>query len=98
MISHVVCFKMKPFAQGRQKRDNLITLKEKLENLKVVIPQVKALQVGFNERGGEYDAVAVMLFDSKEDLNIYDNNPDHIAIKKYIGEVCFNMEIIDYSF
>ena len=33
MISHVVCFKMKPFAQGRHKRDNLITLKEKLENL-----------------------------------------------------------------
>ena len=48
-----------------------------------------------SSHGGKSD---IVIFYSKEDLNAYDNNPDHIAIKKYIGEVCFNMEIIDYSF
>lgn len=94
MISHVVCFKMKPFALGKQKKDNLTILKEKVENLKKIIPLVKALNFEFTE-SGEYEAVAVMLFDSHADLEAYEENPDHIAVKNFISEVCIKMEVVN---
>ena len=94
MISHVVCFKMKPYAQGKQMKENLITLKEKLENLKASIPLVKALGVEFTDKK-DYEAVAVMIFDSQEDLDSYEVNPIHLKVKDYISEVCIEMNVIN---
>ena len=97
MVAHVVCFKMKPFANGKNKAQNLDELIKRLEILKT-IPVVRSMSVAVNDKGGEYAAVLTELFDDSAALNEYDNHPTHIAIKDYIGIVCEKMMITDHEF
>lgn len=97
MIAHVVCFKMKPFANGKNKAQNLDELIIRLQDLKT-IPVVRSMSVAVNDKGGEYAAVLTELFDDANALDVYDNHPTHIAIKDYIGIVCENMMITDHEF
>ena len=97
MIAHVVCFKMKPFANGKNSTQNLDELIEKLEVLKT-IPVVRAMYVERNNPGSEYAAVLTELFSDKESLDVYENHPTHIGIKDYIGMVCDPMFIKDVEF
>lgn len=98
MIAHVVCLKMKPFANGKPKAENICELTQKLEQLKNEIPQIRSLDVGVSTRGGEYDIVLTELFENEQALNIYDASAPHIRIKEYIGKVCEKMTITDYPF
>jgi len=98
MIAHVVCFKMKPFANGNPKSKNIPELIVRLKNLKNEIPQIHSLDVGINDNGGEYDIVLTELFENAEALGIYDTSMPHIRIKEYIGRVCDKMTVTDYPF
>ncbi len=97
MIAHVVCFKMKPFANGKNHTQNLKELITRLEILKT-IPVVRSMSVELNKPGSEYAAVLTELFDDKKALDVYDNHPTHIGIKDYIGVVCDHMLITDHEF
>lgn len=97
MIAHVVCFKMKPFANGKNSSQNLSDLMERLEILKT-IPVVRSMSVELNTPGAEYAAVLTELFENQAALDVYDNHPTHLAIKDYIGEVCDHMLITDHEF
>ena len=98
MIAHVVCFKMKPFANGKPKKENICELTKRLKQLKCEIAQIRSLEVGVNTKGGEYDIVLTELFENEDALNIYDASVPHIKIKEYIGKVCEKMTITDYPF
>ena len=94
MIAHVVCFKMKPFANGKNQERNLDELIERLEILKT-IPVVRAMYVERNKKGSEYAAVLTELFTDKAALDEYENNPTHLGIKDYIFEICEDMFVAD---
>lgn len=94
MISHVVCFKMKPYAQGKQMKENLTILEDKLEDLKANVSLIKAMKFELTDKS-EYQAVAVMIFDNQADLDEYEVNPTHMKVKDYIAEVCIEMEVIN---
>ena len=94
MIAHVVCFKMKPFANGKNSTQNLDELIEKLEILKT-IPVVRSMYVEKNKKGSEYAAVLTEQFTDEAALDSYENNPTHLGIKDYIGMVCDPMFIKD---
>lgn len=98
MTAHIVCWKVSPFADGHSKNDNILEIKKRLEELPSKISQIKALQVGINENGGEYDVVLVSLFDSPEALDAYDKNPYHVKVKDFIGLVTDKHSTVDYSF
>ncbi|MCL1859174.1 MAG: Dabb family protein [Oscillospiraceae bacterium] len=88
MVKHIVMWKLKDFAEGKSKAENIRFIKSELENLVNIIPQIKYLEVGENIIPNEiYDAVLYSEFDSPENLEIYKNHPDHKKIAAYIAKI-----------
>ena len=79
MIIHVVMWKFKENAEGGGKMENAARIKEMLEALYGVIPQIQSLEVGLNINDRDpraYDAVLVCRFRNMEDLELYKSHPE----------------------
>ena len=88
MVKHIVMWQFKDFAEGKSKEENILFIKEKLENLVNIIPQIKSLEVGKNILPDtDYDAILYSEFNSPEDLEIYQNHPEHKKISGYISKI-----------
>jgi len=88
MVKHIVMWKLKDFAEGKSKDENIELIKSELENLANLIPQIKFLEVGKNILpDAQYDAVLYSEFASPEDLDIYQNHPEHKKIAGYIAKI-----------
>jgi len=98
MIKHIVMFKLKEMAEGRDKVANIKMLKAKLEALPAQIGEIKFFEVGINflEAGVAYDLVLVSEFESKEALYRYQKQPEHLLVAKFVGEVCESRIVVDY--
>lgn len=99
MIKHIVMWKLKKRALDNNKDKNAMMLKIELEALKHKINEIKNIEVGINisERSISYDACLYSEFNSKEDLDIYANHPDHLKIKKFIDQVTESAVVTDYE-
>ena len=66
MLKHIVMWKLKEFAEGKTKAENALIMKENLERLVGIVPEIISLQVGINEKESDmaYDAVLISTFDS----------------------------------
>ena len=88
MVKHIVMWKLKDFAEGKSKDENIEYIKAELESLADVIPQIKFLEVGKNILQGEpYDALLYSEFESADDLEIYQSHPAHKKIAGYIAKI-----------
>jgi len=98
MIKHIVMWKIKEFAEGKSKLENIKLVKEKLESLTSVIPEIKFLEVGINLNESEmaYDAILYSEFDNLEDLNTYQNHPKHKEVSEYVGKIRTDRAVGDY--
>ena len=98
MIKHIVMFKLKEWAEGRDKVANIKTLKAKLEALPAQIGEIKFFEVGINflEAGVAYDLVLVSDFESKEALYSYQKQPEHLLVANFVGRVCESRIVVDY--
>lgn len=100
MLHHIVMWKLKDFADGKTKSENAILMKEGLEKLFPAIDQIKRLEVGINMEGSvyaNYDIVLDTLFDSYEDMELYQCHPLHKKISKWIGTVRESRVAVDYE-
>ena len=50
MLKHIVMWKLKEFAEGKTKAENALIMKENLERLVGIVPEIISLQVGINEK------------------------------------------------
>jgi len=88
MVKHIVMWKLKDFAEGKSKEDNIKFIKSELENLVNLIPQIKLLEVGKNILPNmDYDAILYSEFESVEDLEIYQNHPEHKKVASYVAKI-----------
>ena len=87
MIRHIVMWKLKPEAEGRTAQENALWMKEHLEGLMGVVPQLLECEVGINVAEGNYDACLVSTFNSLEDLAVYKVHPAHVEISAYCNKV-----------
>ena len=88
MVKHIVMWKIKDSAEGRTKEENIKWIKQSLENLPKSIPEIKFLEVGRNINSDTcFDAVLYSEFENPEDLEIYQNHPEHKKIAEYIGKI-----------
>lgn len=94
MLKHVVTWKVKE----ENKLENMQLMKKKLEALVGVIDEIKGLQVGINENGGEYDVILITDFNSKDDLMSYDAHPSHQEVRKFIRSVAESRIAVDYNY
>jgi len=88
MVKHIVMWKLKDFAEGKSKEENIKFIKAELENLANIIPQIKFLEVGENILPDkDYDAVLYSEFESVEDVEIYQNHTEHKKVAAYIAKI-----------
>ena len=100
MIKHIVCFQLADEAEGKTKAENAQIIKDGLENLVNLIPQAKKIEVGINHPDtpvSNYDIVLYCEFDSIDDLNIYQEHPEHKKVGAYIGKVKTGRVCVDYE-
>ncbi|MBN1236718.1 MAG: Dabb family protein [Methanotrichaceae archaeon] len=98
MIKHIVMFKFRESAEGKDKAENIMALKAKLEALPGQIGEIKFFEVGINflEVSVAYDLVLVSEFESKEALFSYQTHPEHIKVAEFVGKVCESRIVVDY--
>lgn len=99
MIKHIVMWKLKEEAEGRTKELNALEIKKQIESLKEVIDKVLDLEVGINfeESNQAYDVVLYSTFNSKEDLDCYQNHKMHLNVVKFIKKVIESRIVVDYE-
>jgi len=95
MIKHIVMWNLKE----ENKEKNALEIKTRLEALKTIIPQIHSIEVGrnFNESDMAYDLVLYTEFETKGDLEIYQNHPAHKAVAKFVAEVRTARVVGDYE-
>jgi hypothetical protein len=93
LVVHIVFFKFKE----ENKRSNMEKLKKDLEALE--LSQLKKLEVGidFNGSPRAFDLSLYTEFETREDLDFYQDFPPHVAIKNFIGENGITTAVVDYE-
>ncbi len=94
MIKHIVMWKLKE----ENKEKNAMKIKNDLEALKNKIEELKSIEVGinFNESEAAYDVVLYSEFESKEDLDSYQNNKDHKEVGAFVRTCVIDRKVVDY--
>lgn len=99
MVKHIVMWKFKDFAEGADKKDNLLKVKSMLEALPQKIDFIREIQVhlNVNPKEGMFDAVLISSFDNLEDVNRYKVHPDHVKISTFVALVKEDRASVDYE-
>lgn len=100
MIKHIVMWKLIDSYEGRSKSEIAETIRDDIEALKDVIPQLKEVEVGinFNSSPAAFDLCLYSVFDSREDLEVYQNHPQHLEIAQFIAKVKTQRVVCDYEY
>ena len=99
MLKHIVMWKLKDSAEGADKKENARKMKSKLEGLKRKIKEIRSIEVGINinDSSDAYDVVLYSEFNSTEDLDAYQNHPEHLRVGDFIGKVRLERKVVDYE-
>ncbi len=101
MIKHVVLFKLASFAEGNSKHENALYLKDKLEALENLIPELLKVEVVLNMANvsaDNYDLMLITEFASLEDLDTYIKHPEHVKVGSFLSKVRTDRAAIDFQF
>lgn len=100
MLRHIIMFKLRPCDTELEKDLLLAQLKEKLEQLPSLIPQIKQFEIGLNVRNvpWAYDIVIHSVFHSMDDLEIYQEHPAHQEFIRFNADKSVAKTAVDYYF
>ena len=98
MLKHVVMWKLKEQAEGKSKAENARFMKENLEALFGVVPELKSVQVGVNVKESDmaYDAVLISEFENEEAFAAYKVHPEHVKISSYCKKIRESRVVVDF--
>lgn len=100
MIRHIVLFDFAKEADGKTAIENAVIAKDMFLNLQGKIDVLRRLEVGINDADADetnYTLCLVCDFDSLEDLQIYQNHPEHLKVGSFIGKVKTQRSCVDYE-
>ncbi len=99
MVKHIVVWKLKPTAEGRDRSANAGRMKAVLEELRGKIPGLRHLEVGinFNPTDAAYDVALYSEFDSRQALEGYQTHPEHVKAMGFISKVRDLRIVVDYE-
>lgn len=94
MIVHIVMFKF----NEENKERNIAMVKERLEALVDLIPELQKMEVGVNFNASEraFDLSLYSTFTSQEDLDAYAVHPEHMKVVALIKELTETSKVVDY--
>lgn len=99
MLRHVVMWRFQEGAEGKTRMEHAQWMKEHLEQLADVVPEIRSIEVGVNQNPGEmaYDAVLIADFDDAEAVKRYKVHPAHRAVSDYCKAVRESRTVVDYE-
>ena len=94
MIVHIVLLEFKE----ENKEENILKIKELLEDLENKIDVLNTIEVGinFDTASRAMDLSLYSTFDSKEDLATYAGHKEHLKVLSVIKEVTISSKVCDY--
>lgn len=94
MIKHIVMYKLKDNSEQNAKdlRDKFLSMRGKIDVLKDIESGVDILHTARS-----FDVVLVCTFDSREDMESYQNHPVHIPVKEYVKERIVEAKAVDFE-
>lgn len=98
MVRHIVAWKM---ADSADKEERAMDIKTNLEALKGKIDVLVDIEVGlnFNTTESASDVVLVSTFKTKEDLEVYQDHPEHKAVgANFVRPYVKERRVVDYEF
>jgi heme-degrading monooxygenase HmoA len=99
MLKHIVMWKLKDHADGADKAANAVKMKQLLDACAGIVPGIRRFEVALAQPGLEatYDVVLYSEFESKEALDAYQQHPQHVALKPFMGAVREARQCMDYE-
>ncbi len=99
MVKHIVMWQLKDHAEGADKATNAIKMKALLDACADIVPGILKLEVAIAQPGLEatYDVVLYSEFESVAALDAYQNHPQHLALKPFVGAVRLARQCMDYE-
>ena len=99
MLKHIVMWKLKAEAEGRDAAGNAQEMKRQLESLKARIPEILELEVGLPLKPleGNPDLVLVSLFRDEAALEVYQKHPDHQKVVEFVKKIFAERRVVDYQ-
>ena len=101
MVKHIVFFRLADEAEGKSKMENAQIIKQGLMSLLDKVPVLKFERVGINipnAKKTDYDICLECEFASWEDVDIYQNHPEHLKVAGYIAKCRTARAAVDYEF
>ncbi len=99
MIKHIVMWKLYDQAEGFSKAENARRIQHRLEEMGERIKVIRSLEAGVNLTAAPdaFDVVLYAEFDSREDLALYQDHPEHVAFKAFIHPLRSEKRVVDYE-
>ena len=96
MIKHLVFLNVK---KNLAKDEIAKEIKTRVEDLRHVIDVIVHIEVGSNYKDAPagYDAAIYSEFNTKEDLQYYQDHPEHVKVRDFILEVTETRVFVDYE-
>jgi Stress responsive A/B Barrel Domain len=101
MIKHIVFFGLADEAEGMTKAELAVKIKEELESLKNLIPEIIKIEVGINCPDAPKTNHDIALYSEFEDLAALDRyqvHPEHQRVAGFISKVRTSRAAVDYEF
>ena len=97
MVRHVVMWKFKETAEGKNKKENMEWVREHLYALLPIIPEIKRMEIGLDITGSDMSMDLMLLteFDSVETMKTYAVHPEHLKVSAYVRKVIETRVVLD---
>lgn len=97
MLKHIVAWNHKDIFSSDEKLSNAKRIKEELESLKGLIPEIVEIKVTVNPvSSSNRDVVLYSLFRSEDDLKRYQVHPEHKRVSAFVGSVMQDRICLDF--
>jgi len=100
MVGHIVMWKLKDTAEGRDKAENAKIMCQMLGALPGLIPQLRTLAVSADvfASAPDTDVVLYTVFATPEDLQAYQVHPEHKKCVAFVQALVAERRVVDYHF
>jgi heme-degrading monooxygenase HmoA len=98
MITHIVMWNVRGDDSAARAR-NIALLKSEFESLRGRIPGLLHLEIGVDESRIDYacDVVLVTEFESRQALADYAHHPEHLRVRRALGDLRSARHQVDYE-
>ena len=98
VIKHIVMWKLRG-STPEERNGHRHTVKNALESLRGKVPGLLRLEIGLDESAVDYafDVVLYGEFESKQALAAYADHPEHLRVRREIGDLRVQRHQVDYE-